>query len=192
MCLVWEDDSYSEGWWAEFNHKESSCNSTDIMEFNGGFIDCNVVLDINEGIMADVKSFDVGSFAGTSRLVSPRLKSFLIEVIGDSAGFFPTICRCSDGDLIGYSLLAPKRHISCVDLDNTDVIDWISPGNTIRRYSKISLKESCLEPMGICRDFHAPYFTIVGRELANMLINKGFTGLRFVEIKDANNPMSII
>lgn len=187
MCLVWEDDVEGISWWADYSDECSDYSFTDIISYNNGNIYGNVVLNIYNGTIEDVKKTDVGSFAGSARMVSFRLRKHLESIAGDQIGFFPAVCNCVDGKLMGYSLVAPKRHISCVDLDKTEVIDWLIPGEVISRYRSIYLKDLAIEPMGICRDLNVPRFTIIGRCLADNMINSGFNGLRFVEIESARN-----
>lgn len=187
MCWVWEDDVEGISWWADYSDELSDYSFTDIISYTNGAISGNVVLNINNGTVEDVKKMDVGSFAGSARLVSSRLRKHLESIAGGQIGFFPAVCNCTDGKLIGYSLVAPKRHISCIDLDRTEVIEWIVPGEVISRYRSIYLKDRAIEPMGICRDLNVPRFTIVGRDLANGMINSGFSGLRFAEIEFARN-----
>lgn len=187
MCLVWEDDVEGISWWADYSDELSDYAFTDIISYNNENISGNVVLNINNGTVADVKRSDVGSFAGSARMVSFRLRRHLESVAGSQIGFFPAVCNCTDGKLIGYSLVAPKRHISCVDLARTEVIDWIIPGEVISIYRRIYLRDRSIEPMGICRDLNVPRFTIIGRELAESMINSGFSGLCFAEIESARN-----
>lgn len=187
MCLVWEDDVEGVSWWADYSDKLSNYQFTDIISYNNGNISGSVVLNINNGTVEDVKRSDVGIFAGSARMVSFRLRKYLESIAGDQIGFFPAVCNCTDGKLIGYSLVAPKRHIPCVDLDRTEVIEWVIPGEVISRYRSIYLKDNAIESMGICRDLNVPRFTIVGRALADIMINSGFSGLRFVKIESARN-----
>ena len=189
MPLILEDPLKTEiKWWADSDDRGSDYDSSVYFSSGNDAVEGKAILNIHGGSVKDVLKWDVGAATVGTRLVSPRLRIFLAEITGEQLNFLPTLCRCRDGEVIGYSFAVPRRHVSCVDLSRTEVTDWFVPGETIIRYRSIALKEDCTEPMGIYRDMHFRHFTVVGEELARKLSDTGFKGLRFVGVEDARNP----
>ena len=189
MPFVWQNPQAKVNLTSAFDYKKSEYSDVDLMLYSGSHLHGRAVSNVHGCSINELRKWDVVVNNIGTLLISQKLRKFLEETVGSQLGLFPTLCHCRDGEVIGYSFAAPRRHVACVDLNRTEVTDWFVPNETILRYRSIALKENCIEPMGICRDTHIRQFTIIGEELARKLSDAEFKGLCFVKVEDAINPL---
>ena len=103
-----------------------------------------------------------------------------MSLVGDLVLFLPAVCRCKDGELVGYTFAVPQRKVLCTDLRRSEVTSWVIPEKVVHGYAKIAFFEDCLGPFEIARDSLVTSLTVVGESLRDELAGGRYAALWIV------------
>ena len=109
----------------------------------------------------------------TTPVVSPALRAMLEHKIGlDEILFYPVSLICKNGTLDGYSFISPRRKVSCLDFEKSDLkIDHVTNGVAdVFRWKRLVFKERCLGAMKVAWEAHLPGRIVVSEDLKNAIV----------------------
>jgi hypothetical protein len=180
-ALVWIDPPEQQvPWWGDFNDGDSTYDSVELIDPRLP-VSGVARVDINDAALEEVARWDVIPTTAGARLVSPRLRNCLASLVAKEIAFLPAVCRFPDkAEIVGYHFSVPLLEVPCTDLERTEVTSWIIPGKRILSARKLRFHDGCIAPTAIARDSYTESLTIIGRDLASDLAQRGFTGLHFV------------
>jgi hypothetical protein len=112
----------------------------------------------------------------------PLVDDTLIDIVGQYAEkqvqFMPVTVRAKDGDVLRFSYARPLLHLPCMDVEKSDIDDWIIPGEEIMDARLLVFKPDCLGDAHIARDTYTSH-VVVSEQLKNELLATGDPGLNF-------------
>ncbi len=112
----------------------------------------------------------------------PLIDAMLQEIVGRFADgdvqFMSVTVRAKDGDVTRYAYARPLNRIPCVDMEKSDITDWIVPGKDILFAPRVVFRPDCLGDRHMVRDSYTRH-VLVSDVLKNALMATGDKGLFF-------------
>ncbi len=123
---------------------------------------------------------------GRTPLIDDVLLAILKPFAGDEIQYMPVTIRTKDGEVTRFGFARPLVRIPCLDLDKSDIVDWIVPGERIMDARHLVFRPGCLGERHYVRE------SFTGRVVASDALKdawmaSGDKGLNFSRPEDLWN-----
>ncbi len=120
-------------------------------------------------------------------VIDNSLQEIIARFVGDDeVQFMPVTVRTKDGEITRYSYARPLLELPCTDLERSDVVNWIIPGEQIMDARLLVFKPDCLGDKHFARDSYTSH-VVVSDALKEALEATGDKGLTFRQPEDMWN-----
>jgi len=123
---------------------------------------------------------------GGTPLIDAALMSILKPFAGDEVQYMPVAIRTKDGEVTRFGFARPLVRVPCLDLDKSDIVDWIIPGEQIMDARHLVFRPDCLGERHYVRESYTGR-VVVSDALKDALMASGDKGLNFSRPEDLWN-----
>jgi hypothetical protein len=165
---------------ADYDHKESSIGSYKISgsEFIENVEDSDVTVLLKRTSKIRLAGLHCLPNAVRAPLVDKTIASILKQYARGDMQLVPVTVVLRDGDCFDYSYARPLIEAPCLDLDKSEIEDWIVPGKRILDARRLVFAEDCLGTKDFIRETYTGH-VVVSEKLKNALTATGDRGLNF-------------
>jgi hypothetical protein len=175
--------------WADYNHKLSTFNSSWVLDgvlwpLGSG----TAVFRVRRFKTDRVKALKCLPTTGSAPVVAPEMANVINGITGlGEVQFYPVQIVCHDGVVEGYSFVIPLHRYVCVEIEKSDITDWMVPGVSALEYRSLVLKPDCLGSLNIARD-DVTSRIVVSDAFREALLQTKDKGLAFIRPEEAKRP----
>lgn len=123
---------------------------------------------------------------GRTPLIDDVLLAILKPFAGDEMQYMPVTIRTKDGEVTRFGFARPLVRVPCLDLDKSDIVDWIVPGERILDARHLVFRPDCLGERHYVRESYTGR-VVVSDALKDALMASGDKGLNFSRPEDLWN-----
>lgn len=123
---------------------------------------------------------------GSTPLIDDVLLAILKPFPGDEIQYMPVTIRTKDGEVTRFGFARPLVSVPCLDLDKSDIVDWIIPGERIMDARHLVFRPDCLGERHYVRESYTG-LVVVSDALKDALMASGDKGLNFARPEDLWN-----
>jgi hypothetical protein len=123
---------------------------------------------------------------GRTPLIDDVLLAILKPFAGDEMQYMPVTIRTKDGEVTRFGFARPLVRVPCLDLDKSDIVDWIVPGERILDARHLVFRPNCLGARHYVRESYTGR-VVVSDALKDAWMTSGDKGLNFSRPEDLWN-----
>lgn len=191
-AFVWETGAKREGLAvADYDHRRSRTHSAEIvttLPLDHVTAD-DIVLRLPHGSPSRLSTVHILPNMVRCPLVDDRIADVIVQFAGDEVQVVPTTVCARTGNILRFSYVRPLVGIPCMDVEKSDIADWIVPGKVIMDARRLVFVPGCLGSRHFARDTYTGYVT-VSNQLKNEILACDPSGPLFSRPEDVWNIYS--